>query len=68
MLVDQHRMGEGDVTVQLVFKLIQRIIDLVFVRMKSSVKSICYVLFDLDVNECEIWDECDQDCQNTIGS
>jgi hypothetical protein len=20
------------------------------------------------VNECEIWDECDQDCQNTIGS
>ncbi|CAF0886571.1 unnamed protein product [Adineta steineri] len=22
----------------------------------------------IDVNECEIWDECDQDCQNTIGS
>ncbi|CAF4051049.1 unnamed protein product, partial [Rotaria sordida] len=22
----------------------------------------------IDVNECEIWDECDQDCQNTVGS
>ncbi len=69
MLVDQHRMVVEDVIVHLDFKLIQQIIELVLVRrnhfcLKNLIKYYCYI----DVNECEIWDECDQDCQNTIGS
>ena len=66
MLVDQHRMEDGRCYCPVGFQINPANNRSCIGKNENfSLKNFDFIEI-LDVNECEIWDECDQDCQNTL--